>query len=411
MSKARMKRIEKAQLRVMFTVPFFACGVAKLPVEFDGTVETACTNGEVIKMSPAFVDRLSDAELVTLLCHEVSHPLLGHLWRLPPAGGDLRTANIACDHAVNLMLKEFSAGVMAKNLADPFPFPAPHDAYCADPQFKGLAEEVIYNRLASHKPPGGLGGSQGKGGAGKAAHKGSQVANSKLGAGSMPSFGQFEPGKGAGKVPAKQLQNQWASTLLQSAKLAVGQGNLPASISRLVDSIVNPRVPWQDILRSYLREQRFEDWSWSRPDLTFEGSGFILPSLYSEGISSVVFCIDTSGSVDSALLAQFKAEMANCLDEMRPSKLIEICADAAIQRETEYQFGDRIKSDAPGGGGTSFIPALSRCAEMVPMPKAVVYLTDGMGEYGSEPPFPVIWCMYGGCDKAPYGQIVQASLD
>lgn len=402
MSKARMKRIEKAQLRVMFTVPFFACGVAKLPVEFDETVETACTNGEVIKMSPAFVDRLGDAELVTLLCHEVSHPLLGHLWRLPPPGGDMQTANIACDHAVNLMLKEFSAGVMAKNLADPFPFPAPHDAYCADPQFKGLAEEVIYNRLATQKPPVGSGGSQGKGGAGKVAHKGSQGSNS------MPSFGQFEPGKGGGKVPAKQLQNQWQATLLQSAKLAAGQGTLPASLQRLVDSIVQPKINWRDVLRSRLREARQDDWSWSRPDLTYEDSGFILPSLYSEGMGPVIFATDTSGSIDDALLAEFRAEKQGCLDDMRPSKLVDIYCDAKIQAVDEYSPSDRIGTKAPGGGGTSFIPVWQHIAKMDQKPKCVVYLTDLMGDFGTDPGVPVVWIVWGSMNKAPFGEVIHA---
>jgi len=407
-----MKRIERAQMKVLFTVPFFAPGVAKLPVVFDDSVDTACTDGELIRFSPAFCDKLSDPELVTVLVHEVCHCLLGHLWRAP-VGADWNVWNQATDHAVNLMLKEFAAIVTGKKLADPFPFPKPESDYCIDPQFSGLAEEVIYGRLASRQPQGKAGspgGSGGSGGSGKT-RPGANGAQSGTGKpGSMPSFGQIEKPKGANGAPgspsSKQLQNEWQSTLIQSAKLASGQGNVPASMARFVDTVVSPQIPWPELLRSLLREQAYDDWCWSRPELCYEGSGFILPSLHSERISAVVFCIDTSGSINGDLLAKFKAEIANCLHEMRPSKLIEICCDAAIQREVEYQVGDTILRDAPGGGGTSFVPALSRCAAMNPIPKAVVYLTDGFGDFGAEPPFPVIWVMYGGCDKAPFGTVI-----
>src|SRR6516165_10496118 len=138
-----MKRIEKAQLKVLFTVPFFGPGLMRLPVELDENVPTAFTNGVRIKFGTKFLDSLTDPRVVTVLCHEVRHCMLGHPWRAP-MGVDWEQWNIATDHAVNLMLKEFSESVKAQNLADPFPFPDAADAYCADPQYSGLAEEIIY---------------------------------------------------------------------------------------------------------------------------------------------------------------------------------------------------------------------------------------------------------------------------
>src|SRR5882672_11519106 len=92
----RDKRVEVAQVRVLFQVPFFAAAVARLPIVWDETVGTACTNGKVIRWCPSWFDTLEDQHLVTLLCHEACHPLLGHLWRLPPPAGDHELANIAC---------------------------------------------------------------------------------------------------------------------------------------------------------------------------------------------------------------------------------------------------------------------------------------------------------------------------
>lgn len=408
---SRMKRIEKAQMRVMFTVPFFAPGVTKLPVEFDETIDTACTDGERIKFSPAFCDKLTDHELVTVLCHEVAHCLLGHLWRAP-GGADWDVWNQATDHAVNLMLKDFSEVVMNKRLADPFPFPKPENAYCADPQFKGMAEEVIYGKLAAQKPPSASGGGKGKAGARKGSAGGQPGPNSGL-PGSMPSFGQIaKPATSAGqgtKTPAKQLQNDWTATLLQSAKLASGQGNLPGSLERFVEGVIQPKLDWVDILRSWLREQCSDDWDFLTSAMEFEGCGFILPSLKSEKMGPVVFGSDWSGSTFGELVEKFHVEKQTCLDEMRPSKLVDIGFDTRVLWEKEYTCGDVIDKKIAGGGGTSFVDVLKRCAELSPQPKCVVILTDLDGEFPKvAPPFPVVWVVYGRSNNAPFGEVIHA---
>jgi len=410
---ARDKRVEKAQTRVIFTVPFFAPGVAKLPVVWDPAVDTACTGGDCIRFNPEFFDSLTDPQLVTVICHETAHCLLGHIWRAP-GGCDWDQWNIACDHAVNLMLKDFSAMVTAKGLADPFPFPDPPEAYCANPAFRDMAEEAIYGRLAANKPPsqgGGNGTGKGSGakGGGKAAQSGPSQA--KPAPGSMPSFGQMskpKPGNG-NQASAKKLGNDWQNTLLQSAKLASGQGTLPAGLERFVDQTVNPQVPWWELLRSWLREQCADDWNWLQPAMEYEGSGFILPSLASERVGTIVFATDTSGSINAEMLAQFQTEKQVCLDEMRPKRLVDIYCDSRISKVEEYGAGDTITKQCPGGGGTDFRPVFEHVGKMDKQPKALVYLTDLYGSFpASAPGYPVIWVTWTKDGKAPFGHVVYA---
>lgn len=416
---SRDKRVEKAQTRVIFTVPFFAPGVAKLPVTFDPSVQTACTDGKGILWNPDWFDTLTDPQLVTVLVHETAHCLLGHIWRAPD-GADWDTWNQATDHAVNLMLKEFGELVTGKGLANPFPFPDPQDAYCANPAFKGLAEEVIYSRLYSSKPPGGGGNKPGSGSGGSG---GMQIApgqskspggagkwQSKPSPGSMPSFGQMaKPSPGQIQSSGKKFQNDWGNTLLQSAKLAQGQGTLPGSMARLVGELVNPRVNWWDLLRSWLREQVSEDWNWLEPAMEYEGSGFILPSLKSEKCGPIVFATDTSGSIDETMLARFQAEKQNCLDELRPKTLLDIYCDASIQRVLEYAPGDAIVRQCPGGGGTDFRPVFDHVRNLPETVKAVVYLTDLYGSFPqADPGVPVIWITWSKDKKAPFGVTVYA---
>lgn len=393
MTTARDKRLEKAQLKVLFQVPFFAPGVAKLPIEWNDQIETACTDGRKIMWNPTFFDSLQDQELVTVLCHEVMHPMLGHLWRSPP-GADHDGWNQACDHAVNLSLKEFGAQVTAKRLADPFPFPKDLPI-CADPAFAGMAEEQIYARI-----PKGKGGGQGgqAGGSGKGKPGGQPGARKK--------FGEFVPAPGDA-AQQKQCKTEWEHTLIQSCELNKGRGDLPAGMARIVGDLLNPQVPWYELVRQWLREQASDDYTWTKPNRFYGDSEFILPVLESERIGPIVFATDTSGSIDQECLRHFQSEKQSALDDLRPSRLVDIYCDSKIHKIAEYRIGDQIGTDAPGGGGTSFKPVFSHVGKLDEIPKCLVYLTDLDGDFpDKEPEYPVLWVVFGGQNKAPFGEVV-----
>lgn len=427
MSAARRKRLDKAQMRVLFQVPFFAPGVAKLPVEFlpeveyrvstsmpDDQVATACTDGQKLIWCEEWFDSLDDQTLVTVLCHEVCHCLLGHIWRLPPPGGNHELANIAADHAVNLMLKEFGELVTNKRLANPFPFPdsVPH---LADPQYKGMSEEAIYAKIASQAQKGGGGAGAGVGqGAGGRSTSGSSSGRGKQNASNVNSgangrsclgIGQFKPMPGAAAAQ-KKAKSDWQGTLIQSVAAMKGRGDLPAGMERLVDKLVCPAVDWWQVLRSWLREQCADDWDFLSPSMDYSGSDFILPSLRSDKMGQVVFATDTSGSIDGDMLARFQTEKQSCLDEMRPSKLLDIYCDARVHKVGEYVPGDEIKRECPGGGGTSFVPVWKEIEKRGVTPKCLVYLTDLDGDFGDDPGYPVLWVTWTKDGQAPFGQVI-----
>jgi predicted metal-dependent peptidase len=397
---ARDKLAERARMKVLFQVPFFAPAVAKLPIVWDANTQTASTDGECIKWNPEWFDKLEEQVRVTVLCHEAMHCMLGHLWRVPAAvqGADgWRLWNEATDHAVNLQLDQFAQAVVGKKLANPFPFPQPESDYCKDPQYAGLAEEQIFARL---NRPGGKGSGGGKpGGSGKGAGKG------------RPSFGEMERPQGQSADPAKQKQlaNDWDGTLIQACHIARGRGELPAGMERIVRDLVSNKVPWWEVLRSWLREQAADDWNFLKPAVEFEASGFILPSLDGEKIGRVVFATDTSGSIDHELLSVFQGEKQTCLDEMKPRSVVDIYCDAQIHAVREYSPGDTMKRDCPGGGGTNFRPVFDHCAKMPEAPKALVYLTDLDGTFPKEDPgYPVLWVTWTKDGKAPFGEVIYA---
>ncbi|MDP7636235.1 MAG: hypothetical protein QF577_01675 [Phycisphaerae bacterium] len=62
-------------------------------------IDTACTNGKVIKFNPEFVSQLTKRQGIFLLAHEVMHCILKHPWRR--GGRDPKLWNIACDFVIN----------------------------------------------------------------------------------------------------------------------------------------------------------------------------------------------------------------------------------------------------------------------------------------------------------------------
>ena len=394
------QKLEAAQVRVVFSAQFFAPAVARLKNHVTDGVGTACTDGTRIMWDRAWLETLTVEVTSTVLCHEACHCLLGHLWRFP-AGGDHRIWNMACDHAVNLMLEKWGEKARAAGRADTFPFPEPKSAYCCDPKFRGMCEESIYAALMASK------GQQGKGP--KTSKNGVSGAKQPTPAAhSMPDFGQMEKGSAAGDAEqAQKLREDWQRTLFSSVVAARSAGHEPGGFERVAADMLSEKVPWNQILRNLLRDTVSEDWDWQCPAMEYSVSGFILPSLKSERVHSVMFATDTSGSISEADLSLFRAEKQNALDTLRPATLVDLYFDAKVQAVREYEPGDTIGGDAPGGGGTSFVPVWKHVAKMSPQPRAIVVLTDLCGDFGDPPGVPVIWVTQARGGSVPFGELVR----
>jgi predicted metal-dependent peptidase len=268
-----------------------------------------------------------------------------------------------------------------------------------------MAAEQIYNLLAAARQKGGQGQKPGNqpGGGGQPQPGGGQGGQP----GSMPAFGEMEqPAQTADPAAQKQLASDWQGTLLQSAMIAKGRGELPGSLERLINECVSPTVHWTEIVASWLREQCADDWDFLTPAMEYSVGDFILPSLRSDKVGEIIFAADTSGST-SDQIPEFQSNMQACLDELKPRKLTVIYADSAVQRIDEYGQGDTISPNFPGGGGTDFRPVFEHIAAMDRTPKCLVYLTDLDGRFPeADPGYPVLWVVKGG-GAAPFGEVIE----
>ena len=193
-------------------------------------------------------------------------------------------------------------------------------------------------------------------------------------------------------------------------------GQMPAHLERFVDSLLEAKVPWEDKLRKSLAKKIGRDTTnWNRPHRRrYITQGLIMPTYNGFGAGTIVFAIDTSGSMSNDELKQALGECDKILADCNPERVIIIGCDAAVETVIELQDGDRLAHNIPrigGGGGTSFIPPFEYCYEEGIKPDTMIYFTDTGGTFpDEEPPFPTIWCCSEDWCEPPFGEVIPAEV-
>ena len=124
-------KISQARVRLLLSQPFFGTLCLRLKLVPVPSFPTMATDGRCIAYNPAFIEKLSPAELEGVLAHEIMHLALAHHCRRGER--DAQLWNEATDYAVNPIL--IYSGITL-----------PKDALI-DPAFADLGAEEIYARL------------------------------------------------------------------------------------------------------------------------------------------------------------------------------------------------------------------------------------------------------------------------
>jgi predicted metal-dependent peptidase len=310
---------------------------------------------------------------------------------------------VAADHAVNLFLGEYNRTAGVRKLELP-------EGGLADPKYTGMSAEQILAALKQQEqeqpqPEGQSGPDKGNG---KSYGKGESKQRTKDEGG----WGEFEEPAASqdGETSAEDMKSEWERRLIQAATAAKMQGKLPGCVEALIDKLVNPEVPWQQILERFVDQTSANDYSWAKPDRRFLPHDIIIPDLHDETLGEIVVAVDTSGSIYgcSDTLASFEAEINSLVQRCQPSKLTVLYCDAAIAATEEYGPSDTIKLTPKGGGGTDFRPVGDWIRQHNITPRVLIYLTDLYGTFPPhEWPFPTIWCAYNNpTGVAPFGDTV-----
>lgn len=379
--------ISKAKARLLFNHPFFATLLLRTQIELHDNLphKTAATDGDHIYFDPDFLESLSVEQLMFVLCHEIGHDSLLHSIRLGTRNAELW--NIACDHAINLMLID-------QGFTE-----ASNPKWLHDPKYKGMSADRIYDDLRRNPPP-PSGGGDGDG------EPGSGKPGGKPGSGKDTLHGDVMPSPGAGD-PAKQAaaEQRAKQRVASAATMARMAGKLGGDLARMVDEALETVVPWTDVLRDYMLRVVKSRENWNHRNKRF--ARVYLPKRHSKQMGPIVFIPDTSGSMWGDDAEKVCSEMAACAAQTQPENITVLWTDtrvAGVDTFTPDEFSyDKLVMK--GGGGTDMRVGLKAAEEYDP--QVVVLLTDCYTPWPDiEPPFPLIVIATTNA-PCPVGQVIR----
>ena len=135
-NKEIRERLTRARIQMLMKFPFFGTLALNFKLIEDNSIPTAATNGKDFFYNTEFISKLKDGELVFLMCHEVMHAALGHIWRRGTRNHE--KFNIAADYAIHSMLKQYD------RKSDGFQFA---EGALYDQRFDNKSAEEIYELL------------------------------------------------------------------------------------------------------------------------------------------------------------------------------------------------------------------------------------------------------------------------
>ena len=393
-------KLSAARTRLVLDNPFLGTLVLQLPltpVDADWCPTTA-TDAKKFYYNPEYIEQLSLKQTQFILSHEALHCALSHFARRNHR--EKPRWDIACDFAVNGIL--ISDGLIP-------PMGALHNLV-----FDDLSAEEIYPTIESNSDEKTIDNHVYDDQKNTAdSSRQNQPANNDENGNENENRDEHElvnPNKKAPPPsldPAEQkslsiLWQKRTATAAQQAKMA---GKLSEVMNRIVGHLLQPSIPWQQLLSQYMTMFARDDYNYTRPSNRRDES-IIFPSLRSSQIN-VVVALDTSGSISDKEIQSFASEIDAIKGQIR-ARLTLLTCDTALSNECPWFFEPWDFFEMPlkisGGRTTSFEPVFHWINQQDTQPDVLIYFTDGYGKFPPhQPAFPVIWLIKGK-NTVPWGQ-------
>jgi len=429
-------------------------------------VQTAAvTRDRKLYLNHAFCGQLSDSEFLFVLCHEVMHLAFlcfprgesrkaivaqmcncgacGGLGKVIIAGQEAQGAqtcpmcqgqgvvpkpislwNIAHDYAINDIIVQMTTNNQGQQtVAVKMP-----QGGLWDTKFRDESAEEIYNTLLTQaeKNPVSMPG-QGQPGQGKPQPgqgkpqpgQGSQlpqIPSDAWGIDDMrkdlggPGSGDGQEGEdpgteGLSDSEQNELDEYWKVAIVEAAQIHErrSKGSLPASLRKLIEEIVDPKIAWRDVLSRWVGENgRRADYTYRRPSRRSESIGEYMPSMQRYGVDDIVVLWDTSGSMGGREVEIMSEVIGICEDLSLTLRVI--CCDTRVASDNhEVEFPEDV--NWAGGGGSDFNPAFALLHEEH-YEGVLIAFTDGYINVPSVKPQnirEVLWVIWEGRDIDPTG--------
>jgi len=378
--------LDKAKIQLMMKPDsvFFTTITFSLKHIWDDTIPTACTNGLEIRYSPKFFMDLDTDEQQFLVLHETLHVAFQHMVRR--GSRDPLRWNIAADYAINLILVKQGFKMPKGGLLD----------Y----QYDGMTVDQIYDLLDDDQDPDDLPMSD---------LDEPDDGDSQDGPGSPGAPGQSGSGN-ASPMTASEIGDKIDDILikakLQAEMSGKSAGNIPGELDFYIQSLLTPKLPWNQLLQKFMSKIVKRGYTWKRPNRRFFPRHY-LPSRLSKSTCHLAVAIDTSVSVSDDEFHRFASEVYSILKNQRPEALTIIQFDTEIKRVDEIRKPEDLqKLGFKGRGGTDIHPVIDWAAQN--KPTALLIFSDGyFSQRFENPKVPLIWLINNNEGfQTKYGKVV-----
>jgi len=342
-----MTHLEQAKARFCLRSVFFPMLVMGTPIDPDETIDTMCTDGTSIWFSPEYILQQQIDVVIALLAHEILHIILKHCTRR--GSRDAEVWNYACDFVVNGVLVENGFTLWQGAL---------HDL-----KYKGMSAEVVYDLImkdARNRPPKG------------------DTAGKDL----------REP-QGKTQEQIEQAEQNITERVASAVTQARAAGKLPECLDQLVGKLLNPVIPWEQVLLEYMQNVSSEGVTWSRRNRRFPNT--YLPGRFSQCMGEIVIIGDTSGSAHylKNYYERIGGELSYIMDMVKPERVRVVWADdTECSREEVFEEGEPLELHPKGGGGTDMRKPLAFVERYEPI--LVILITDCETPWPAETDYPLL---------------------
>lgn len=343
---------------------FFSSLLMSLPIVWDENQPTAYTNGKKIGFNPDFFMKLKDKDSrVFVLLHEALHVIYDHIGRQP--GKDVKVWQAATDYSINWTLVD--AG---------FIFPK-HVGGLYDDRFANMGAYDIYNILMAEKfePPEDM-------------------------------MEDLRPIEGDPVEHQAEVEEMLIRACTMAKQSPQGAGNIPNGFSIMMDKLLNPKLPWNEILSRWLTAKAKNGYNWMKPNKRFFPKHH-LPSRTTKGLKKIAVAIDASSSVADFQFNIMVSELGGVLRQFKPDELDLIVFNTEIVSQHRVRSVHELtRIDFKGRGGT--------CCECVfnwiedHKPDAVLIFTDGEFYFERNTvPGDIVWIINDNNHfTAPFGKVI-----
>ncbi len=354
-----MLDFSRVKSKLLVEHPYFGTLSSGLEIVVNDNIESFTLHGNRFEYAQDFFNTLSDEQVAFSLSNAALHTVLSHPSRIGNRSPWLWYT--ACEHAINNMLID-------NNFTPP-------SKITYDPRFRGQYAEEIYEELLDTITREDLNDKDSD------SRRSDESLDEKL---------------------SSAQNEQLAQNALQKAE---EMGSLPEGLELLVPIIGKAVIDWRSELRDGIGGYYVSDYVMIPPSKKLLYAGIYLPSATSRHLELCI-AIDSSGSVDKLLLAQFIAEIESICELFGSYSIELLVCDDRVRSHQRFTNGESIEYSLEGGGGTDFTPVFEFIEMQLTPPKMLLYFTDLDGMFPrSEPYYETVW-VAPTMGEVPFGRVI-----